>query len=75
MHELDLAVLDHDVPEHGLCAGDVGTIVLVHRGGEAYEVEFVTRGGETLAVLTLAHGEVRPFTDREVLHARDLARS
>ena len=75
MRELELAVLDHDVPEHGLCAGDVGTIVLVHRGGEAYEVEFVTRGGETLAVLTLVRGEVRPFRDREVLHARELARN
>ena len=75
MRELELAVLDHDVPEHGLCAGDVGTIVLVHRGGEAYEVEFVTRGGETLAVLTLVSGEVRPFADREVLHARDLAQT
>ena len=75
MRELDLAVLDRDVPEHGLCAGDVGTIVLVHPGGEACEVEFVTRGGDTVAVLTLVGGEVRPFTDREVLHVRELART
>lgn len=75
MRELELVVLSHDVSEHGLCAGDVGTIVLIHRDGEAYEVEFVTRGGDTVAVLTLARGEIRPFTDREVLHARELARN
>ena len=28
-------------------------MVLVHRDGTAYEVEFVTQGGETLAVVTL----------------------
>ena len=38
--------------------------------GEAYEVEFVTAGGETVAVLTLRRGEVRAFDDGENLHAR-----
>jgi hypothetical protein len=34
--------------------GDIGTVVLVYRGGEAYEVEFVAADGNTIAVETLA---------------------
>lgn len=35
--ELDRVVLTADLPEHSLRAGDLGTVVLVHRGGEGYE--------------------------------------
>lgn len=31
MRELDSVVLATDLPEHGLRAGDIGTVVLVHR--------------------------------------------
>jgi hypothetical protein len=51
--ELDLVVLRRSVPAHGLKAGDVGTVVLVHKKGEAFEVEFLTPDGETVAVPTL----------------------
>src|SRR5687767_2675299 len=44
--EHEIAVLTYDLPQHGLKAGDVGTIVLVHRRGEAYEVEFMTFNGK-----------------------------
>ncbi len=47
--ELDRVVLTVDLPEHGLQEGDIGTVVLVHRGGEGYEVEFVALDGETVA--------------------------
>lgn len=72
MNELDLAVLTRDLPEHGLARGDVGTIVHVHRGGEAFEVEFVLASGETVAVVTLEASDVRPRTGREILHTRSL---
>lgn len=71
--ELDQVVLCRDLPEHGLCVGDIGTVVLVHRGGEGYEVEFMTLDGETIAVTTLMAGEVRSIGSREVAHVRSMS--
>lgn len=34
-----------DLPSHGLVRGDVGTAVLVHGNGAAFEVEFVGYDG------------------------------
>ena len=70
--ELDDVVLRSDLPNHGLAAGDVGTVVLVHRGGEGYEVEFTALDGETIAVVTLRAKQVRPVGRREISHVRDL---
>ena len=67
--ELDPVALTHDLPKSGLESGDVGAVVHAH-GTRAYEVEFVTGGGETLAVLTLAPSDIRPLRPSEVLHAR-----
>ena len=68
--KLDQIVLTEDLPEHGLRAGDVGTVVLVHRQGEGYEVEFVALDGETLAVTSLLASQVRPIAKREITSAR-----
>jgi hypothetical protein len=57
--ELDPIVLSVDLPEYGLQAGDIGTVVLVHQGGAGYEVEFVALDGETIAVTTLTHDQAR----------------
>ncbi len=73
MRETELVVLTRDVPDRGLRAGDIGTVVLVHRGGAGYEVEFSTLAGQTLAVVTLRAGDVRPVGDREIAHARQVA--
>ena len=56
--EHDRVVLRADVLERGLLAGDVGTVVRVHTGGKAYEVEFVALNGETAAVVTLKASQV-----------------
>ena len=69
MTELDTVVLTRDVPEAGLKAGDMGTVVFEHADG-GVEVEFVTGGGRTVALLKLAEGDVRPLGDGELLHAR-----
>ena len=69
MKELESAVLTTDLPEHGLSAGDIGTIVLVH-GDAGYEVEFVTLGGETVAVVSLGADQLRAVEPREIAHAR-----
>lgn len=71
--ELGTLVLTRGVPEHNLEAGDVGTVVHVYSDGAAYEVEFVTAAGETVAMLTLTDADVRPMKDREILHARLLS--
>ena len=72
LDELDAAVLTRDLPEHGLREGDVGAVVHRYADGEAYEVEFVTAEGSTVAVLTLTNAEVRPMRSREILHVRGL---
>ena len=69
--ELDSVVLTVDLPEHGLKKGDVGTVVLMHDGG-GYEIEFMTLGGATLAVMTLTHDQVRAVGGREIAQARVL---
>jgi hypothetical protein len=53
-------VLTAPLVSDGLECGDVGTIVFVHRGGEAYEVEFTTFDGETAAVATVEAAQLRP---------------
>jgi hypothetical protein len=57
------------LPEHGLSAGDIGTVVLLH-GDKGYEVEFVTLEGETLAVISLRPDQLRAIEPREIAHAR-----
>ena len=71
--DLDIVVLTRDLPEYGLEAGDVGAVVMVHEGDAGYEVEFVTFTGETVAVVTLVAGDVRPIRKREIAHARVVA--
>ncbi|MDP8228681.1 MAG: DUF4926 domain-containing protein [Candidatus Electryoneaceae bacterium] len=70
MKELDIVVLTEDIPEYGLKANDVGTIVMVHNGGEGYEVEFMTLQGDTVAVLTLMPLQIRPSKHHEMSHTR-----
>jgi uncharacterized protein DUF4926 len=70
--ELDTVVLTRDLPEEKLRQGDLGAVVLVHGDGRAYEVEFVTLGGETVAVITLPPEAVRAVTGREIAHVREV---
>jgi hypothetical protein len=73
IREHDRVALERDLAEHGLTKGDIGTVVHVYLDGRAYEVEFMTLSGETIAVATLEAGDVRPVTDREIAHARQVA--
>jgi hypothetical protein len=73
INELDAVALTCDLPEHGLVRGDVGTAVLVHRNGVAFEVEFVGYDGHTVALLTLERSQVRPLQTHDIPHARELA--
>jgi len=68
--ELDVVVLKSDLPAEGLEAGDVGTVVLAHHGGGAFEVEFATLTGETVSVVTLAADAVRAVEPTDISHVR-----
>jgi hypothetical protein len=60
--ELDVVRLATDLPDEGLAAGAVGTVVHIFRTpSTAYEVEFVDEEGETLAMATLAEDALEPF--------------
>lgn len=73
--EHERVVLTEPVAAEGLVAGDVGTVVHVYPDGKAYEVEFTTLAGETVAVATIEATSVRPVTGREITHARELTRA
>ena len=72
INELDTVVLTRDAPEHRLARGDLGTVVFRYPGGQAFEVEFLTGEGGTVAVLTLEPSEVRRLGPEEIRHARRL---
>jgi hypothetical protein len=72
IEELASVVLTTDLPERGLRAGDIGTVVFVHQGGQGFTVEFVTLSGATIAVVTVAADQVRPIRANEIAHAREV---
>lgn len=75
IHELDRIVLTERVPAERLECGDVGTVVHVYADGKAFEVEFMTLDGQTAAVATVEASAVRPVTNREITHSRELTAS
>ncbi|MFZ0888553.1 MAG: DUF4926 domain-containing protein [Candidatus Binataceae bacterium] len=71
LREHDTAVLVRDLPDKGLRAGDVGTVVMVH-AARGYEVEFMTLDGQTVAVISLSSDDIRPIRRGEIAHARHI---
>jgi uncharacterized protein DUF4926 len=66
---LDTVVLNRDLPEHGLRAGDVGAVVELY-GPDGIEVEFVRASGQTKALVTLKSSDVRSVDDNDMLTVR-----
>lgn len=73
IEEHNRIVLTADLPEEGLRAGDVGTVVHVHQDGQAFEVEFLTLDGRTVVVATVQGAQVRAVSETDMTHARPLA--
>ncbi|MEO6197807.1 MAG: DUF4926 domain-containing protein [Dehalococcoidia bacterium] len=69
---LDVVALNHDLPDHDLRTGDLGTIVEVYDRSN-FEIEFVEASGHTRALLTLSSGDIRPVTSRDMLAVRTSA--
>ncbi len=67
-------VLLRDLPEEGLRAGDVGTIVESYpASGETppgYEVEFFAANGDTVAVASIPSDAARLAPERDLLSVR-----
>jgi hypothetical protein len=70
--EHDCVVLTKNLPAENLKAGDVGTVVHIYKDGVAYEVEFVTLAGDTVAVATVEAMDVRPVGKQDLNHVREL---
>ena len=73
--EHDCIVLTQDLPDEGLQAGDVGTVVHVHRDAAAYQVEFIKLTGRTVAAATVSPFQLRPVSRRDRTHVREWART
>ena len=70
--ELDTVVLARDLPEYGLCTGDLGAVVGVY-DLDGVEVEFVTASGKTEAFLTLTEHDVRPVDQNDLIAVRPIS--
>lgn len=71
---LDTIVLNREIPEHGLCPGDLGVIVEVYPP-DGLDVEFVTASGRTKAIVTLKTADVRPISDTDLVAVRSIGRT
>ena len=71
--EHEQIVLTADVTgdeDEELKSGDVGVIIHIHPGGEAFVVEFFTVDGDTAAIATVLASQARPVLDSDIVHAR-----
>jgi len=66
---LDVVVLNEDLPLHGLKKGDLGTVVDIY-APDSIEVEFVTASGRTQALVTLSPTAVRQVRDNDLVAVR-----
>jgi hypothetical protein len=65
LRPLDVVVLTHDLPEHGLRTGDLGAVVEVY-GPDEIGVEFVAASGRTQALITLQSRSLRQAGDDDL---------
>jgi hypothetical protein len=69
IREHECIVLTADLPNDGLEASNVGTVVHIHPEAAAYEVEFTTQTGQTIVVATVLPTQLRPVGTRDEAHA------
>ena len=55
-----------------LMPGDVGAVIHIHPGGEAYVVEFMALDGDTVAIATVLPSQARSVTSRDLTHTRQV---
>ena len=70
------AALARDIPEHGLCRGDVVKIVDHHpspNDENGYSIEVFNALGETIAVTAVPESALEALNKNEVLSVRPLS--
>jgi uncharacterized protein DUF4926 len=72
LQPLECVALANDIPEHGLKAGDLGTIVEMYEP-DGVEVEFVTAAGRIQALVTLRARDVRKVGPGDMIAVRRVA--
>ncbi len=72
IEEFERVALTIDLPEYGLKAGDMGTVVDITSNGQQITIEFFTLDGETFAVVPVKPDQVRRVGRREIASARPL---
>lgn len=72
IEEFEEVVLINDLPKFGLRAGDIGVVVDIHGDNAGYTLEFMTRDGATVAVVTLNANQIRAIGEREMMQSRPL---
>lgn len=70
IRENDQVVLNVDIPEYGLAAGDVGKVKSAHPGENSIHVSFFTLKGDLVVTTELQRNEVRNIQEREIAHVR-----
>lgn len=69
--EFEQVVITKDLPQYQLKAGDLGVVVMIHGDHAGYELEIFGVDGHTLDVVTVEASQVRPVSNRDILHARE----
>jgi len=69
--EFERIILNENIPEKHLIKGDIGSVVMIYENGKAYEVEFITITGKTVAVVTLDSHQIRQIRKNEISHVRE----
>ncbi len=72
IQEHDNIVLTTNLPSSGLEAGDIGVVIHIHESGSAFEVEFLTFDGNSIAIETLEPSQVRSVRPLEIPHVRKI---
>ena len=72
--ELDIVVLEKDLPANDLKRGDLGAVVEVYEP-DAVEVEFVAASGKTKALVTLNVADIRAVGDDDLVSVRAFKRT
>jgi len=71
---IETVVLTKDMDEHKLKKGDLGSIVEIY-GEHDYEVEFLTAGGHTVALIPLNERDIRSVEPKDMVSVRALQKA
>jgi hypothetical protein len=65
--------LKEDFPQYKLKQGDIATVVEHHpvsKGEDGYSLEVFNAVGDTIAVIVVSEGQIKPLMNNEVFHIR-----